>query len=188
VAVGAVGTFLYAASHNNATVWGCANPSSPTFATTRCKPIAHGVENGNVTSLSYNPVTHSLWLAEPNNVSEVDHVDTCFVQLKNCRAHATTIGTAALLPHPTALQSFGRFLYVGDDFGRVAQANVQAFNVVANPNGGRVVPVYASGTGGVVTGFGVDPTDGLQVFADPLVPGAHGLGLVTRLPLCPSTP
>jgi hypothetical protein len=179
------GTFFYVTSKSNPNVWACINPSDPTLATTRCKQIANSTDGKKVLDNSYNHVTHSLFLGEVRAVSEIVNVDACFALTTLCVPRISQITLSALVPQSMAMVSFGRFLYVGQEGGNVWQANVDPN--FADPNSGRVVS-YAQGLGGFVTGFGVAPVDGLQIFADPMLKNVNQAALVTRLPLCPPTP
>jgi hypothetical protein len=179
------GTFFYVTSKSNPNVWACINPSDPTLATTRCKQIANSTDGKKVLDNSYNHVTHSLFLGEVRAVSEIVNVDACFALTTLCVPRISQITLSALVLQSMAMVSFGRFLYVGQEGGNVWQANVDPN--FADPNSGRVVS-YAQGLGGFVTGFGVDPVDGLQIFADPMLKNVNQAALVTRLPLCPPTP
>jgi hypothetical protein len=185
-AINDTGTFLYAVSRNNPNVWACINPFDATLKTVTCKHIANGIDNRKVLGASYNHVTHSLWLAETINLSEFPNIDSCFALTTPCHGTITEITFFALLFHPNSVLSFGRFLYVGDDTGRVVQSNLDTIPAL-DPNAGRFL-TYTSGMGGVVTGLGADPVDGLQIFADPLLPNTHFNAQVTREVLCPATP
>jgi hypothetical protein len=180
------GSQFYVVSRNNANIWACINPADLTLLTTRCKQVGKGADNRKMSSISYNHTTHAIWMAETINLTTVDNADGCFALNSPCQAHITGITFSAFLLHPTSVLNYGRFLYIGDDTGKITQVNLD-LNFLADPNAGRI-DTYAFGMGGVVTGMGANPADGLQVFADPLLPNTHLFAEVTRMPLCPATP
>jgi hypothetical protein len=180
------GTFFYVTSKSNPNVWACINPSDPTLATTRCKQIANSTDGKKLLDISYNHVTHSLFLGQVRGVTEIKNVDACFALTTPCLPQLSQITFAGPVLQPQSMVSFGRFLYIGDENGNVFQANVDT-SLFTDPNAQRVL-IYGQGFGGFVTGLGVDPVDGLQIFTDPLLKNVNQAALVTRLPLCPATP